>query len=140
MREIYGPFENVSNVLIMRIRIQIEQYFYGFYLNKRFWLRLTHGTIPPYPTSFYLKQQRFSGWILLFLLLNFVFIGLNLTFNQFHGCFYVLLRNNIYIFFFSLCVYFPLFNWKIFQSYQNGIYTCFCFIQLSMLLCDMEFA
>lgn len=55
MREIY-----VSNVLIMRSRIlQIEQYFYGWYLNKRFWLRLTHGTIPPYPTSFYLKQQRF---------------------------------------------------------------------------------
>lgn len=79
--------------------------FYGWYLNKRFWLRLTHGTIPPYPTGFYLKQQRFSGWILQFLLLNLVFIDLNLTFNQFHSCFYVLLRNNIYIYFFSLCVF-----------------------------------
>ena len=33
VREIYGPFENVSNVLIMRSRIlQIEQYLYGWYL------------------------------------------------------------------------------------------------------------
>ena len=33
VREIYGPFENVSNVLIMRSRIlQIEQFLYGWYL------------------------------------------------------------------------------------------------------------
>lgn len=86
---VYGVFfKDVGNMhasLSKAEFLKLRIIFHGWYLNLKCWLRVTHGTIPPYPIGFYLKQyKRFSGWILLFVVVQSCFHRSKSPINQFH--------------------------------------------------------